>query len=1372
MRQVYYLQVFPLNRHDGNRVWEIFIKLISALIILAISPWPWDSSFADDLYDKALQHYKAGNWAEVVHLLQEKTQLDAGEHNLLGWTFLRLSNPDDAKKQFELSLSLDPQAYDSYCGLGYADLQLRLFEEAQDNFTKGISRNSKNIDCLLGMGLTLEKLREREKALGVFEKVLSIDKDNSTAKEKIMTLSPQSVDKGENEDIKFFAQGDYFWVVRGKKKAEPIFIKGVNMGFALPGRFPTEFPEEEKTYLEWFKLISEMNANLIRIYTILPPHFYHALRKYNQGRQENEKLFLIQGIWAELPTESNFKNPAYVNDIKREIQNAVDVIHGNANILHRYGHAHGIYGSDISGCVLGFIFGREWEPPAIIAYNRLSLEKNYAGKYLQISDGNPMEVWVTEMLDYLIDYESERYKTQKPVAIMNWPPLDPVYHKTEATFREEVEIRRKMGEKIDMAGYDQSKTFDEDAVSIDERKVVVNQAYQAGLFVSYHVYPYYPDFLRYEEKYGKLSCSEGSSYYCNYLKDLKNHYRNMPLLISEFGVPTSRGIARFHPEGLNQGGLNENEQADILKRLILSIQKSGCAGGVVFSWIDEWVKTSWMVRGREERDQFWFNAQDPEENYGLMAVSPDTMGKLTGNPSAWNKATLLYEKDSTLSRKVLDDGFDGARNLKRIYADYDAGYLYLRIDVSGSIDWGKVAYLIGIDTYGQQEGNHKLPFNLGLESPIGLEYVVLIHGERSKILIDERYNHVIFDPSLLVLPGLSGYRENKGFKPVPSNDGSFTELITIHRRRFSREGEVFPEKIYNASPLREGRLIDDSLSDFYYSKEGNYIEISIPWGLLNFSDPSQRQIVYSNEERKTIEGVKFLALSYKPRSREDSTAADLKDRMNITDMIPGNLSDIHFYSWDRWEMPQYTVHPKKSYYAMREIYKSIKNPDLTLHLPDGFDYLSVIKNHYKSVDEFIHRFDIGDAHPEDLWGLALAHLVRGLVANEPFPIQKAQSLFTLCSRTSTNPREKELSKRGAQYLDKLLGGNYQRTSDTQDILKRILIEKRKPPVQPVQKIVIGNSAIKLSNRTRIKTQVDRVTRDWLLAYNFKSSPWTFLNEGVVPWHEGERIKEIVAFTGAQVYPVWGTRVKKIGNTWYAPDAEGVFRFMLSEDKVYNYPSNLIIDDQTVIINDTHGINAIAWDSSDADLVIGCGDHEGKVEAAYYLAQKGVHVYLPTDRYLSKLIGTCTNGVIIGSAPIKKTRDGAVIGNQPITIEITEPIVVSNAEGGYPLQYYDTPCRYFKEVERYIGKPLNIISVNVTEYGKGEVVVDKARKVGAKIIGIRVWGKAEHDAVSNWLKEDKDRRAVLFHSAVYPEGYRLFFEFSQQTSFGDIRIDFQ
>jgi len=60
----------------------------------------------------------------------------------------------------------------------------------------------------------------------------------------------------------------------------------------------------------------------------------------------------------------------------------------------------------------------------------------------------------------------------------------------------------------------------------------------------------------------------------------------------------------------------------------------------------------------------------------------------------------------------------------------------------------------------------------------------------------------------------------------------------------------------------------------------------------------------------------------------------------------------------------------------------------------------------------------------------------------------------------------------------------------------------------------------------------------------------------------------------------------------------------------------------------------------------------------------------------------------------------------------------------------------------------------------------------KLLGIRVKSKEEHDAVYSWLKEDASRRAVLFHTAVYPDGYKLFFEFPKQTSFGDIYPQFE
>jgi len=279
-------------------------------------------------------------------------------------------------------------------------------------------------------------------------------------------------------------------------------------------------------------------------------------------------------------------------------------------------------------------------------------------------------------------------------------------------------------------------------------------------------------------------------------------------------------------------------------------------------------------------------------------------------------------------------------------------------------------------------------------------------------------------------------------------------------------------------------------------------------------------------------------------------------------------------------------------------------------------------------------------------------------------------------------------------------------------------------------------------------------------------------EHLTTWHEGKKIRELVDITGAKVLPVTGTLVKLFQDDWYAPDAEGVFRFRISEDKVLNFPSTIVLDDQTAIINDTHGISAIAWDALDADLVIGCGDAIGKRDAAYYLADSGVNVYMPTDRYIGTLIGTQTKGIIIGSAPIKATKDGAVIGDQIVAFDVNEPIVVSNTNGRYPLQYYDTPYRYFKELEKYIGKPMNIISVDVLEYGKAIVVVDEARKIGAKLIGIRVKSKEEHDAVYTWLKEDKGNRAILFHTAVYPEGYKLFNEFPEQTSFGDIYPKFE
>ncbi len=435
----------------------------------------------------------------------------------------------------------------------------------------------------------------------------------------------------------------------------------------------------------------------------------------------------------------------------------------------------------------------------------------------------------------------------------------------------------------------------------------------------------------------------------------------------------------------------------------------------------------------------------------------------------------------------------------------------------------------------------------------------------------------------------------------------------------------------------------------------------------------------------------------------------------------------------------------------------------------------MIENHYASLEEFS---DLPAVNPDraagdgDPFGRAMASLSLGVVLGERFHLLEAAYLLRTLRAGAEDSRLREAAEAGLRHVGALLSGGIPAARGTYGRVERVSIEPGKPAPKKIGRITLGRSAIRLREGAHVRTQVDRVTRDWLSGINFRRAPGVFSADSVVPWHEGSRVTDLVAYASATVEPVWGTRARRYGERWFAPDADGNFRFEVTADKVYGYPTNLFLDDRNVWINDTHGISALAWDAAGADLVIGCGDHEGKAEAAYHLATRGIDVYMPTDRYLYTLMGAGTPGTVLGSAPIRDTEEGAVLGDQPVTLRVDERIVVSNTERRYPMQYYDTPFRYFKALAEYAGVELNLTTVDVPEYGKAAVVVERARELEASVIGIRVATIEEHDAVAAWLAEDRSRRAVLFHSAVYPEGYRLFEEFPRQTSFGDIRPVFE
>jgi hypothetical protein len=160
--------------------------------------------------------------------------------------------------------------------------------------------------------------------------------------------------------------------------------------------------------------------------------------------------------------------------------------------------------------------------------------------------------------------------------------------------------------------------------------------------------------------------------------------------------------------------------------------------------------------------------------------------------------------------------------------------------------------------------------------------------------------------------------------------------------------------------------------------------------------------------------------------------------------------------------------------------------------PNGFDFFFAIKGEDKSLEEFQESYlsNIVDSHVEDTYGLALANLTLGLVDKDPFYIVIAKSLFAANSKISTNPKEKELSEFGLKYAESILSGKYPKGVATEGQPEPIQYKKYRPTLKGFSKNNNRQICDRVQRNAKIKT-VDRVTRDWLQAFNINGPPGAF-----------------------------------------------------------------------------------------------------------------------------------------------------------------------------------------------------------------------------------------------------------------------------------------
>ena len=458
-----------------------------------------------------------------------------------------------------------------------------------------------------------------------------------------------------NKEVKTFTTvSDKEILVDTGNGMEPFEIRGVNMGVGIPGHFATDYAIDKETYLRWFRMIKDMGANCVRVYTLLQDDFYDAVWEFNHDNPD--PLYIIHGVWIDdyvLYSHRDAYSKDFLNEFLKDSRILVDMIHGNKRFSLGEDLGSGSYTKDISPWVLGYILGVEWEDTTVAFTDHMQEERDsYEGKYMRTTEeATPFEAMLAQVGDKIIEYETEKYSSQRLIAFSNWPTTDPL------EWDQIVEWYFRKFEQVDV---EHIKTTDE---------------FLSGQFASYHIYPYFPDYLGFMDVLGmkiesreKFTDEDGTfNSYRAYLTAINAHH-TMPVIISEYGVPSSRGRAQSDRNtGRSQGGMSEEEQGKALVQCYKDIMASGCAGSVAFTWQDEWFKRTWNTMAYTDLTKtcYWSDYQTNEQYFGILSFDPgevESVCYVDGDVSEWEETDIVMETDTmSLSCK------------------YDEKYVYFRV---------------------------------------------------------------------------------------------------------------------------------------------------------------------------------------------------------------------------------------------------------------------------------------------------------------------------------------------------------------------------------------------------------------------------------------------------------------------------------------------------------------------------------------------------------------------------------------------------------------------------------------------------------------------------------------------------------------------
>ncbi|KJE95857.1 hypothetical protein CAOG_06260 [Capsaspora owczarzaki ATCC 30864] len=656
------------------------------------------------------------------------------------------------------------------------------------------------------------------------------------------------------------------------------FLAGVNMGSSKPGYEPGDGAANLNDFRRFMRYASTLGANVIRVYSIMPPVFYQALYEHNRAAfgfpsaatafrpfPLNEStvitpLYVMQTVWGYDLTDEisaattgsgtsqsiNMFLPASTNIVRKAITDAVRAVYGAGEAP--YGRKiSGEFTYNISPYLIGWIFGSTWTPADIAKTNGANANvPRYNGQFFSCTTAaSPFECWIAYMVDILAAEDTKR-GWQRPIGIANAVETDPMTHALDP-------------------GYPYSEN---DWQSIEAANIVVSPpdptrvGFYAGMFYSFDVQPGFPDFLA---GIAPTPASEipsnapagvnvNSDPYAAYIVTLRQRYPSAPLIVSSLDISTGILTARIDASlNRNSGGIDEQSAGTEIANLIKLIQAAGLNGVVLFELVDEWFKTTWNSEDATSHPEAWLNMLSASSNTGLVAASSPSSIIIDGNrqstSSEWSNCTNMLGSSGT------------AVGFKSMCAQFDASQLFLLVEKSSDFQPGDSLW-IAFDTvpgkgavtsqifYGPASG--MVSYNIPADYLVNFDASAANSNEwQLNVYVNDNLDAyqrgpLIADAPYYDLPAASAGQDD-------SRLGYFSLIRSLTRKRtyladpsVSGSFTAVDHVVTDLGRLQRGinylyAPADDALASSMnrWHAVGSTLEVSLPWSMLGFIDPSK-----------------------------------------------------------------------------------------------------------------------------------------------------------------------------------------------------------------------------------------------------------------------------------------------------------------------------------------------------------------------------------------------------------------------------------------------------------------------------------------------------------------------------------------------------